>query len=45
MRRAAALLLLLGAALPASAALCQVVPTSMGEAIGDVAAICIAMGI
>ena len=32
-------------ALPASAALCQVVPTSMGEAIGDVAAICIAMGI
>ncbi len=32
-------------ALPASAAICQVVPASLGEQIGDVAAICIAMGI
>ncbi len=31
-------------ALPGSAKLCQVVPASLGEAIGDVAAICIAMG-
>lgn len=32
-------------ALPGSAKLCQVVPASLGEAIGDVAAICIAMGL
>ena len=31
-------------ALPGSAKLCEVVPASLGEAIGDVAAICIAMG-
>jgi glucokinase len=32
-------------ALPASAAICQVVPALLGEKIGDVAAICVAMGI
>jgi len=32
-------------ALPASAAICQVVPAVLGESIGDVAAICVAMGI
>ena len=32
-------------ALPASAKLCQVIPAALGEQIGDVAAICIAMGI
>ncbi len=32
-------------ALPASAKICQVVPAALGERIGDVAAICIAMGI
>lgn len=31
-------------ALPGSARLCEVVPASLGEAIGDVAAICIAIG-
>lgn len=32
-------------ALPASAAICQVVPAALGESIGDVAAICVAMGL
>lgn len=32
-------------ALPASAAICKVVPAVLGESIGDVAAICVAMGI
>ncbi len=32
-------------ALPASAKLCQVVPAALGERIGDVAAICVAMGL
>jgi glucokinase len=32
-------------ALPASAKLCQIVPAALGERIGDVAAICVAMGI
>jgi len=32
-------------ALPASAKHCQVVPAALGEGIGDVAAICVAMGI
>jgi len=32
-------------ALPASAKICQVVPAALGERIGDVAAICVAMGI
>jgi len=32
-------------ALPESAKLCQVVPAALGERIGDVAAICVAMGI
>jgi glucokinase len=32
-------------ALPGSARICQVVPASLGEAIGDVAAICVAMGL
>ncbi len=32
-------------ALPQSAALCEVVPAALGEAIGDVAALCIAMGL
>lgn len=32
-------------ALPASAKICQVVPAMLGETIGDVAAICIAMGL
>ena len=32
-------------ALPDSAKICQVVPASLGEQIGDVAAICVAMGI
>lgn len=32
-------------ALPASAATCSVVPAELGESIGDVAAICIAMGL
>lgn len=32
-------------ALPASAAICQVVPAALGEQIGDVAAICVAMGV
>jgi glucokinase len=31
-------------ALPGSARICQVVPASLGESIGDVAAICVAMG-
>lgn len=31
-------------ALPASAKICQVVPAALGEQIGDVAAICVAMG-
>ncbi len=31
-------------ALPASAKICQVVPAALGEKIGDVAAICVAMG-
>jgi glucokinase len=31
-------------ALPASAKVCQVVPAALGERIGDVAAICVAMG-
>ena len=31
-------------ALPASAKMCQIVPAALGEAIGDVAAICVAMG-
>jgi glucokinase len=32
-------------ALPASARLCQIVPAALGERIGDVAAICVAMGL
>jgi glucokinase len=32
-------------ALPASAAVCRVVPASLGERIGDVAALCVAMGL
>jgi glucokinase len=32
-------------ALPASAKICQVVPAALGERIGDVSAICVAMGI
>jgi glucokinase len=32
-------------ALPASAKFCQIVPASLGERIGDVAAICVAMGL
>lgn len=32
-------------ALPGSARICQVVPATLGESIGDVAAICIAMGL
>jgi len=32
-------------ALPGSARICQVVPAALGEAIGDVAAICVAMGL
>lgn len=32
-------------ALPASAKICQIVPASLGERIGDVAAICVAMGL
>ena len=32
-------------ALPASAKICQVVPAALGEQIGDVAAICVAMGL
>jgi glucokinase len=32
-------------ALPASAKICQVVPAALGERIGDVAAICVAMGL
>jgi glucokinase len=32
-------------ALPASAKLCQVVPAALGETIGDVASICVAMGL
>jgi glucokinase len=32
-------------ALPASAKICQIVPAALGEKIGDVAAICVAMGI
>jgi glucokinase len=32
-------------ALPGSARICQVVPASLGEAIGDVAAVCVAMGL
>jgi len=32
-------------ALPASAQLCQVVPAALGERIGDVAAICVAVGL
>ena len=32
-------------ALPASANICQIVPAALGEQIGDVAAICVAMGI
>lgn len=32
-------------ALPASAKICQIVPAALGEAIGDVAAICVAMGL
>ena len=32
-------------ALPASAKICQIVPAALGEQIGDVAAICIAMGL
>jgi glucokinase len=31
-------------ALPASAKICQIVPAALGETIGDVAAICVAMG-
>lgn len=31
-------------ALPGSAKICQVVPAALGEGIGDVAAICVAMG-
>ena len=32
-------------ALPASAKICQIVPAALGEQIGDVAAICVAMGL
>ena len=32
-------------ALPASAAICKIVPAALGEMVGDVAAICVAMGI
>jgi glucokinase len=32
-------------ALPASAKICQIVPAALGETIGDVAAICVAMGL
>jgi glucokinase len=32
-------------ALPASARICQIVPAALGESIGDVAAICVAMGL
>jgi glucokinase len=32
-------------ALPASAKICQIVPAALGERIGDVAAICVAMGL
>jgi glucokinase len=32
-------------ALPASARICQIVPAALGEQIGDVAAICVAMGL
>jgi glucokinase len=32
-------------ALPASAGSCQVVPAALGERIGDVAALCVAMGL
>jgi glucokinase len=32
-------------ALPASANICQIVPAALGEQIGDVAAICVAMGL
>jgi glucokinase len=32
-------------ALSASASLCQVVPAALGEQIGDIAAICVAMGL
>ncbi len=32
-------------ALPASAAICKIVPAALGESIGDVAAVCVAMGI
>lgn len=32
-------------ALPASAKICQIVPAALGESIGDVAAICVAMGL
>jgi hypothetical protein len=31
-------------ALPHAAAVCQVVPACLGERIGDVAALCVAMG-
>jgi glucokinase len=31
-------------ALPGSAKICQVVPAELGEAIGDAASICVAMG-
>ncbi len=36
---------LLREALPASATICQIVPAALGEQIGDVAAICVAMGL
>ena len=36
---------MLAEALPASANVCSVVPAALGESIGDVAAICIAMGL
>ena len=32
-------------ALPASAKICKIVPAALGEQIGDVAAICVAMGL
>ena len=32
-------------ALPGSTRICQVVPASLGESIGDVAAVCAAMGL
>ena len=32
-------------ALPASAKICKIVPAALGERIGDVAAICVAMGL